>query len=219
MNDETQGPPGEPGEPGEAGPPGARGKAGPAGPRGHEGIPGEWPDIERRRADDIRLELHNVRQDVGRLANAVVSLGSDERLEKAVQSVAEEEQRHRQRLLTKAIIGLLVLIGIGLSNILLTNQAKDTATEAKRAAENSEKVAGYVDHCLVHPAAATPGECGNTQATGQQSATVLALFCFLELPEARRDDATARDCFAKAAAQAKASAAAATTTTTTKGHD
>jgi hypothetical protein len=177
----------------------------------------DWSGEERRAGPNpvtLQSELKAVRHDVGRLATSVATLGSDERMQKVIDSVVEEEQRHRQRLLTKVIIGLVVLAGIGVSNILLTNQAKDTATEAKKAAENSEKVAGYVDHCLVHPTDATPGECGNTQATGQQSATVLALFCFLELPQEQRTEATAQGCFVRAAAQAKAGSAAATTSTT-----
>lgn len=177
----------------------------------------QWHGEERRTGPDsesLRAELKAVRQDVGRLATSVATLGSDERMQAVIDSVVEEEARHRQRLLTKVIIGLLVLAGLGLSNLLLTNQAKDTAAEAKKAAENSQKVAGYVDHCLVHPALATPGECGNTAATGQQSATVLALFCYLQLPEPQRDEATARDCFTKAAAQAKAASAAVTSSTT-----
>lgn len=185
----------------------------------------EWTGEERRQGPNptsLQHELKAVRQDVGRLATSVAALGSDERMQSVIDSVVEEEQRHRQRLLTKVVIGLLVLAGIGLSNLALTSQAKATATdaensatEAKKAAANSEKVAVYVDHCLVHPALATPGECGNTAATGQQSATVLALFCYLQLTEQHRTDATAKDCFEKAAAQAKAASAAATTTTTT----
>lgn len=173
----------------------------------------EWAGEERRTPSEIQQDLKAVRQDVGRLATAVATLGSDERMQEVIDSVVEEEQRHRQRLLTKVIIGLLILAGIGLSNLLLTHQAQETAAEAKKAAENSEKVAVYVDHCLVHPADATQGECGNTQATGQQSATVIALFCYLQLPQEKRTEASARECFVKAATQAKASSAAVTTTT------
>lgn len=177
----------------------------------------DWEGQERRAGPDpqnLQNELRAVRQDVGRLATSVATLGSDERMQAVIDSVVEEESRHRQRLLTKVVIGLLILTGIGLSNLLLTNQAKDTATQAKRAARNSERVAVYVDHCLVHPAVATPGECGNTAATGQQSTAVLALFCYLRLPEPARTEGTARDCFDEAAAQAKAAASAVTSSTT-----
>jgi hypothetical protein len=177
----------------------------------------DWTGEERRTGPDpesLRSELKAVRQDMGRLAGAVATLGSDEQMQKVMTAVAEEERRHRQRILTPIIVGLLVL-GLGMAGILaLLSSVKDTATQAKQAAGSAAKVSSYVDHCLVHPATATPGECGNTAATGQQSATVLALFCFLELPEPQRDDTTAKDCFTKAAAQAKASSAAATTTTT-----
>jgi hypothetical protein len=164
----------------------------------------------------LASEVKATRQDLGRLATAVTTLGSDEKLQAAVNSVAEEQKRHWQRLIATvagalAIIGVVVVVGASWAN-----DAKDAATKAAVAAVNSQKVAGYVDHCLVHPSLATPGECGNTAATGQQSAGILALFCYLQLPEPQRTEATGRDCFMKASAQAKAAAAAATTTTTEK---
>lgn len=180
-------------------------------------MPDEWSGEERRAGPDpanLQNELRAVRQDVGRLATSVAVLGSDERMQKVIDSVVEEEQRHRQRILSTIVIGLMVVGALALVGLVYAGAAKDAAVKAKAAAENSAKVSGYVDHCLVHPALATPGECGNTAATGQQSATVLALFCFLELPEPQRDDTTARECFGKAAAQAKAASAAATATTT-----
>lgn len=178
----------------------------------------DWTGEERREGPDpvaLQQELRAVRQDVGRLATSVTTLGSDERMQKVIDSVVEEEQRHRQRLLSTVVTGLLVVAALTLVGLLYAGAAKDAAEKAKDAAASSARVAGYVDHCLVHPTQATPGECGNTQATGQQSASVLALFCYLQLPEAQRSDETARICFAKAAAQAKASSASATTTTTT----
>lgn len=181
-------------------------------------MPEGWSGEERRAAGlspaALQAELRAVREDLGLVATSVASLGSDERMQEVIDSVVEEESRHRQRLLTKVVIGLLVLAGIGLSNIALTSQANETADEAKRAATNSEKVAVYLDHCLVHPSEATPGECGNTAATGQQSTAVLALFCYLRIDPAERNDANAQECFSKAAEQARAASAAVTTTTT-----
>jgi hypothetical protein len=192
-------------------------------------MPEEWSGVERRAGPDpaaLQAELRLVRQDVGRLATSVTTLGSDEKLQAAVNSVAEEQKRHWQKLLATVTAALLVIVIVVAVGATWANDAKDAAAKAKvaadnaaRAANDSAKVAAYVDHCLVHPTEATPGECGNTQATGQQSATVLALFCFLKLPQEQRSETTAKTCFMSAAAQAKASSAAATTTTTSKGHD
>lgn len=189
----------------------------------------EWDGTERRAGPDtmeLQREIKATRQDLGRLATAVTTLGSDEKLQAAVDSVAEEQKRHWQKLLATVAAALLVIavvVGVGAT---WANDAKDAAHKAKAAADNaahaaadSAKVANYVDHCLVHPASATPGECGNSQATGQQSATVIALFCFIQLPQDQRNEQTATECFKKAAAQAKAASAAATTTTTAKGRD
>jgi hypothetical protein len=146
----------------------------------------------------------------------VATLGSDDRLQQAVDSVAEESTRHWQRIMVTIIVGLLVVASLAGVAIKFSGSAKDAAEKAEAAAVDSAKVSSYVEHCLVHPDKATPGECGNTAATGQQSATILALFCYLQLPEPQRTDATAQECFTKAATLARAQAAAATTTTTTR---
>ena len=172
-----------------------------------------WDGTERREGPntaDLQREIKATRQDLGRLATAVTTLGSDEKLQAAVDSVAEEQKRHWQRLLATVTAALLVIGAVVAVGASWANDARDAAREAG-------KVSTYVDHCLVHPSEATQGECGNTAATGQQSATILALFCYLRIDPALRTDANARDCFDQAAAQAKAASAAATTTTTRKG--
>lgn len=184
----------------------------------------QWEGPDRRQAPDpaaLQAELRAVRQDVGRLATSVATLGSDERMQQVINSVVEEEKRHRQRLLTKVIVGLVVIGVVVAVGAAWSHDGKDAAHSAAKAAESAaeaasygKQVATYVDHCLVHPALATPGECGNTAATGAQSSAVLALFCYLQLPQERRTEPAAQDCFTKATAQAKAAAAAATTTTT-----
>lgn len=180
----------------------------------------DWDGVERREGPNpvsLQAELKAVRQDVGRLAVAVTTLGSDEQMQKVMNAVVEEERRHRQRILAPIIVGLVVIGSMMAGVLVLVGRANDTASQAKEAAESAALVSSFVDHCLVHPAAATPGECGNTAATGQQSVSVLTLFCYLQLPEPARTDDTARDCFAKAAAQAKAASAATTTTTRSGG--
>lgn len=170
----------------------------------------QWEGEERRQGPDptsLQHELRAVRQDVGRLASAVATLGSDERMQRVIDSVVEEEKRHRQRLLTKVIIGLVVIGVIGIFQLILTGDVKDTAAQARSAARSAAAVSRYVNDCLVHPAGAIPGECGNTAATGQQSSAVVALFCFLELPQAERTPPNADGCFQKAAAQTKATTA------------
>lgn len=182
----------------------------------------DWDGKTERRAGpdpaSLQGEIRATRQDLGRLASAVATLGSDEKLQKAVDSVAQENRRHWQRLI--AIIGsaFAVIAVVVMIAALWANDARDAAHAARDASTSAAKVSSYVDHCLVHPSVATPGECGNTTATGQQSATVLALFCFLELPQEARTDPTAQECFRRAAAEAKAASAAATTTTTGSGH-
>lgn len=177
----------------------------------------EWTGEERRKGPDpaaMRDELKAVRQDVGRLAQSVATLGSEERLKKALDSVVAEDQRHRQRILVTIVVGLLVVGSLAAVGVVYSEAAKEAADKAKVAATASAKVADYVDHCLVHPSEATPGECGNAAATGQQSTAVLALFCYLRIDPADRDDANARECFQKATAEARAASAATTTTTT-----
>lgn len=170
----------------------------------------DWGGVERRSGPDpagLQTELKAVRQDVGRLAGAVATLGSDERMQAVMNAVIEEERRHRVRILVPIIVGLVVVATLGVFQLSLTSQARDTSRKAG-------KVSSFVDHCLVHPALATPGECGNAAATGAQTASVVALFCYLELPQGQRTDATASDCFAKARA---ATAATVTTSTTRSG--
>ena len=173
----------------------------------------DWDGTERRAVPDpanLQAEIRATRADLGRLATAVTALGSDEKLQAAVDSVAEEQKRHWQRMLatvTAALLVIAVVVAVGAS---WANDAKDAARAAGR-------VSAYVDHCLVHPSEATPGECGNTAATGQQSATVLAIFCYLRVPPELRTEANAQECFTRAAEQAKAASASATTTTTTGG--
>lgn len=174
-----------------------------------------WSGEERRQGPNpeaLQNELRAVRQDVGRLASSVATLGSDERMQEVIDSVLEEENRHRQRILTKIVIGLIVIGMIGLFQLTLTSAVRDTTVKTREAAESAGKVAMYVDHCLVHPDQATPGECGNTTATGQQSAAILALFCYLQLPQDKRNEVTARDCFTKATAQAKTQTSSTTVT-------
>lgn len=175
-----------------------------------------WDGTDRRKSPDpesLQAEIRATRQDLGRLAASVTVLGSDERLQKVVDSVVEEEQRHRQGIMSTIVIGLMVVGSLTFVGLIYAGAAKDAAVKAKAAAENSAKVAGYVDHCLVHPSEATPGECGNTAATGAQSTAVLAIFCYLRVAPVDRSDANARECFERAADQAKVSAAATTTTT------
>ena len=184
----------------------------------------EWDGTERRTGPDpvsLQAEIRATRQDLGRLATAVTTLGSDEKLQAAVDSVAEEQKRHWQRLVaivTAALLTIGVVVAVGAS---WANDAKDAAhlaaaaaRDAAKASAAAEKVSTYVDHCLVHPSQATPGECGNTAATGQQSASIIALFCYLKIDPAARNDDNAKDCFEKGSAQARAASAAATTTTT-----
>ncbi len=152
----------------------------------------------------LQAELKAVRHDVGRLATSVATLGSDERMQKVIDSVVEEEKRHRQRLLTKIALAGLVLAVIGLTNLSLTNRVKDIS-------EDSKTVALYVDHCLVHPTKAVPGECGNAAATGAPSATLLSIFCVLQMPIEVRTDAVIQGCSKKAAEQAKAFSSTTTT--------
>ena len=165
----------------------------------------QWSGEERRTGPDpasLQAELKAVRQDVGRLASAVTSLGSDEKLQAAIDSVAEEQKRHWQRLLatlTAALLVIAVVVAVGAS---WANDAKDAAREAGR-------VSTYVDHCLVHPGEAAPGECGNT--TAGQSVGLLALFCYLRIPPAERTEANGAECFRRASEQINA------TTTTTGG--
>jgi hypothetical protein len=123
-----------------------------------------------------------VRQDVGRLANAVTQLGSDDRLESAVASVAEEERRHRQRLLVAILVPLMALGALGVINLSISR-------DIKRIAVNNQRIAAYIDHCLVHVEKRTVEECGAT-STSSTSAAVLALVEFqscalLILPEER----------------------------------
>src|ERR1044072_851527 len=175
----------------------------------------DWTgEIRRSNPEPMALqsELRAVRQDVGRLANSVATLGSDERMQRAIDSVVEEEQRHRQRILLTIVVGLLVVGAWTAVGLVFSGSAKDAAEKAKAAAVDSAKVANYVDHCLVHPMEAAPGECGNTAATGQQSVALLAIFCYLQVLPGDRNDANALDCFEKAAAKQ----ARATTTTTTR---
>jgi hypothetical protein len=178
----------------------------------------EWDGTTDRRLGPDTLSLQNelkaVRHDLGRVAVAVTTLGSDEQMQKVMEAVVEEERRHRMRILTPLVAALLVVAALGVFQISLASQAKDTSARAADAATKAGVVATYVDHCLVHPSEATPGECGNTAATGQQSTAVLAIFCYLRVAPEARTDANARDCFRAASEQAKAASAATTTTTT-----
>ena len=169
----------------------------------------DWDGVDRRKApdpDNLKAEIRATRQDLGRLATAVTALGSDEKLQAAIDSVAQEQRRHWQRTLAPLIAALLVIAGVTAVGASWANDAKDASRAAGR-------VATYVDHCLVHPDRAKPGECGNTTATGQQSVALLAIFCYLQIDPTLRTEANARYCFEKATAQAKAAA----TTTTTGG--
>lgn len=180
----------------------------------------DWTGEDRRAGGPdpaaLQAELRAVRQDVGRLAGGVATLGSDERMQKVIDSVVAEEQRHRQRILSTIVIGLMVVGALALVGVLFAGSAKDAAEKAQAAAIDSGRVATYVEHCLVHPDQATPGECGNAAATGQQSSAVLAIFCYLRIDPSLRTETNAKECFEKAAVTAKAQAAAATTTTTEK---
>lgn len=171
----------------------------------------DWKGEERRQVPNpqaLQEELKAVRHDVGRLASSVATLGSDERMQKVVDSVVEEEMRHRQALLIKIVVGLLVLAFIGIFNLTMTNRVKDIATDAK-------VVASYVDHCLVHPSKATPGECGNVSATGAPSVTLLSIFCVLQIPIEGRSDEVIQDCSKKAAEKAKSLSTTTSTSITT----
>jgi hypothetical protein len=177
-------------------------------------MPEPWDGEERRRGPtpaNLQSELKAVRQDVGRLATSVATLGSDERMQRAIESVVEEEQRHRQRILLTIVVGLLVVGALTAVGITFSGSAKDAAEKAEAAAVDSARVASYVENCLVRPDRATPGECGNTAATGQQSAAVLAIFCYLRIDPGQRTDQNAAECFRQAIEQAKASAATTTT--------
>jgi len=168
-----------------------------------------WDGEERRTGPDpaaLQNELRAVRQDVGRLATAVTSLGSDEKLQAAIDSVAEEQKRHWQRLTAPLFAAILVIVVVAAFGARWSRDAKDAASSAGR-------VSSYVDHCLVHPSEATPGECGNAAATGQQSTAVLAIFCYLRIAPEDRTDANAQACFSKAAEQARVASASVTTTT------
>jgi hypothetical protein len=136
---------------------------------------------------DLTDEVRSVRQDVGRLANAVTRLGSDERLAVAVASVAEEERRHRQRLLAAILVPLLAIGILGAVNL-------STSQDIKRIAVSNQRIAAYIDHCLVHTERRTVEECGPGSGAGGTSAAVAALMEFqtcalLILPEDRTRNA------------------------------
>lgn len=108
-----------------------------------------WDGIERRRGatDDtssLRREVSGVRQDLGRLATAVATLGSDEKLQQAVDSVVQEERRHRQRIMASMVVGLVVVAAISIAN--------------RGIIEDAGTVADYVQKCLQHPERLTPEE-------------------------------------------------------------
>lgn len=154
--------PGQPGQPGQTGQAGVAGEVGETGEIGETGATGEagTPGL------DLSVEFRAMRQDVGRLANALVTLGSDDRLEKAVESVAEEEKRHRQRLGAILLAPLLLAIAVGAGSWW---QARSNG----EAFENTRVVADYVRDCLQHPENLTPEQlaerCGRT-ADGSASA-------------------------------------------------
>ena len=180
----------------------------------------DWDGTERRAGpdpEDLQREIRATRQDLGRLAAAVTTLGADEKLQAAVDSVAREQQRHWQRLMATVVAGLAIVAAVAGFGVAQATRSQNTAEAARDAAEAAGRVSAYVDHCLVHPSEATPGECGNTAATGEQSAPVLALFCYLRVAPESRTEANAADCFRAATEQARKTSAATTTTTTTRG--
>lgn len=190
--------PGPIGETGDTGDSGEAGEPGPAGPKGEAGA-------------DVTDELRAVRQDVGRLANAVLTLGSDERLERAVSSVTEEDRRHRQRL-TVSVIGVLaVVLALGIF------AAWQSAANG-RSLENSELVADYVRDCIQHRAKLTPEEvtekCGGDG--GANAIIVLLTFekCALLISPDDRTQALLDACQAEAFELFRNGATTTSTTTT-----
>jgi hypothetical protein len=85
-----------------------------------------------------------MRQDVGRLATALVTLGSDDRLEEAVASVAEEEKRHRQRVTATLLAPILLALAMAAGGWWQARANGD-------AFENTKVVAEFVRHCLQDP--------------------------------------------------------------------
>jgi hypothetical protein len=169
----------------------------------------QYQGPERRQG---QLELVAVAMGLDNLTKAIETNLSEERLQGIV---SFEQKRGRNRLILAMVMPLTVAILVSFFGLAQAHSNHTQGARTQKIATDAAHVATYVDHCLVHPDQATAGECGNSVATGQQSATVIALFCFLELPQGERTDKTATECFTKAAAQAKASSAAATTTTTT----
>lgn len=175
---------------GPAGEAGATGEAGAAGQRGERGVQGAA-------GADLTNELRAVRADVGRLATAVVTLGADDRLERAVTAVSEEDRRHRQRLLV-SVIGVLILV-LGMAGF-----AAWQAHANSQSLENTEVVADYVRDCLQNRKTLTAQQardrCGSAADGGATFVAGLISFqrcALLILPE-ERTPALLDDCQAQA---------------------
>jgi hypothetical protein len=193
----AQGAEGAEGAKGTTGAEGAEGMRGARGAQGEEGAAGH----------DLTRELHAVRQDVGRLATAVLTLGSDERLEKAVAAVSEEERRHRLRLGSTVISVLVVLIAITTLGAFQSRSNGRSIEQTQEAVENTRVVADYVRDCLQHRANLTTSQIREKCGSDGGASALLGLFtferCVLPLPIPQRTPAAMDACVALAQAAAK----------------
>lgn len=201
---EGEGAPGATGETGEAGKTGEAGAAGAAGATGAEGVAGpsgaagatgragaegiEGPAGPAGPAGaDLTKELRTLRADVGKLAGTIVSLGSDERLEKVVESVSDEEKRHRQRMTIWLVTPIILLIAISIGS---WSQSRANAITLR----NTKVVADYVRNCLTQPEHPDREECGDQS----ESVAVLGLIefqrCALQILPEKRTDANMQAC-------------------------
>ena len=192
---------GKTGETGQTGVAGAAGAAGATGQRGERGAAGT----------DLTDELRAVRADVGRLASAVVTLGSDDRLEQAVTAVAEEDRRHRQRLMTTIIAVLILVSAMGAFAAIQSHSTGQSV-------ENTEVVADYVRDCLQNRDTLTPEQaqqkCGGTANSGASFVAGLIAFqrCALLILPADRTNALLDECQIQALQVMKGTPPSTTTT-------
>ena len=113
----------------------------------------------------------------------MVTLGSDERLQKVVTSVTEEEKRHRQRLLA-AMVGPTVVIAVfGIASFFQSRANGETL-------ENTNVVAGYVRNCIQHPEQLTAEErkeqCGGDGSSRAITSLIEFQKCALLIPPLAR---------------------------------